>query len=229
MTAAGAGSGAEAATGAGGGGSSVTMPRYAEKPVYEAAKRALDILLCLIALVPAGPLMILIAILVRADSTGPALFLQDRTGRNGKTFRMMKFRTMHTGAHTAGDGGRVRVDAPVERADPAITRLGRPLRACSLDELPQILNILKGDMSCVGPRPTIPQQAEAYSPRERMRLAVPPGLTGLAQVNGRNALSWPERIEIDLEYVERRSFPLDCWIILKTPLVLLRLGAIYNR
>jgi lipopolysaccharide/colanic/teichoic acid biosynthesis glycosyltransferase len=204
-------------------------PRYEPKPAYEAAKRALDIVLCLIALVPAGPLMLLIALLVRLDSRGPALFLQDRTRRPGRTIRMMKFRTMHVGAHTTGAAGRVHVDAPVERADPAITRLGRPLRASSLDELPQILNILRGDMSCVGPRPTIPQQAAAYTPREAMRLSVPPGLTGLAQVSGRNSLSWPERIELDLQYVQRRSFLLDCGIILRTPLVLLRIGRVYNR
>ncbi len=204
-------------------------PAYREMPVYEALKRALDVVLCLTALIPAGPAMLLIAALVKLDSPGPALFLQERIGRRGVVFRMMKFRTMWHGAHASGAGGRVKVDAPVERADPAITRFGRLLRASSLDELPQILNILKGDMSCVGPRPTIPQQAEAYSARERMRLAVAPGLTGLAQVRGRNILSWPERIEIDLEYVERRSLPMDLGIILRTPLAMLRVAGIYNR
>jgi lipopolysaccharide/colanic/teichoic acid biosynthesis glycosyltransferase len=203
--------------------------RFVEKPAYEAVKRAFDILASGVALVVASPLMLAIAIAVRLESPGPALFRQVRVGRGERRFRLMKFRTMRAGEHARGDAGRVLVDEPVAASDLAITRLGRFLRASSLDELPQLVNIFKGDLSLVGPRATIPEQTDAYGPREKMRLSVQQGLTGLAQVRGRNALSWPERIEIDLEYVERRSFWFDLSIILRTPWSLVSGRGIYMR
>ena len=203
--------------------------RYEDKPLYEAMKRAFDILASLLALVVVSPLMLVIAIAVRLDSPGPALFRQERVGRGERRFKLMKFRTMRAGEHARGDAGKVLVDAPVAASDPAITRLGRFLRASSLDELPQLGNILKGDLSLVGPRATIPEQTDAYNAHEKMRLSVQQGLTGLAQVRGRNALSWPERIEIDLEYVNRRSFWFDFAIILRTPWSLVSGRGIYMR
>jgi len=180
-------------------------------------------------LIVTSPVIAVTALAIKLDSSGPVFFRQTRAGRQGRPFMMIKFRTMQVGAHTSGAGGRLKVDAPIDRSDPAITRTGRALRAASLDELPQMINILRGDMSLVGPRPTIPEQAAAYTPRERARLSVPPGLTGLAQVRGRNTLSWPERIEIDLEYVRRRSLALDLLILLRTPLAVLDVGKTYTR
>ena len=198
------------------------------RPVYEAAKRLLDLSLAVPGLVLLAPLFGLIALAIRLDSRGPVFFRQDRAGLAGRRFRLVKFRTMSAGARSRGSGGEVLVDAPQDPADPAITPVGRLLRATSLDELPQLLNVARGDMSLVGPRPTIPQQVEAYGPRERGRLSVPPGLTGLAQIHGRNTLSWPERIEIDLDYVRRRGFLLDLGILLATPWTLVTGRGIYR-
>ena len=174
-------------------------------------KRALDILLT-IASAPAWiPVCIVCAAVVRVDSPGPILFRQKRVGRAGATFQVLKFRSM--------------VDDP--RGNPVIpdetrvTRVGRHLRRWSLDELPQLLNVLRGEMSLVGPRPTLEYQVERYDERQRQRLAVRPGLTGLAQLSGRNSLSWTARIERDLEYIQRQSLWFDLRLLLLTPAALL--------
>ena len=142
-----------------------------------------------------APVMLGIAIWIRRDSPGPAIYRQRRVGLSGRPFMLMKFRTMVVGAERMGAGLAVSAD------DDRITRAGAVLRRLSLDELPQLWNVLRGDMSLVGPRPTVPEQVERYTPRQRRRLAARPGVTGLAQVRGRNAIPWSARIEIDIEYV----------------------------
>lgn len=144
------------------------------------------------------------ALAIRLDSSGPALFTQERIGLGGKPFRVYKFRTMIDGPN------------PIVPDQSRITRVGRILRRTSLDELPQLINVANGTMSVVGPRPTLAYQVERYTDRQRRRLDVRPGLTGLAQVSGRNALSWERRIELDVTYVETRSLRLDLSIIART-------------
>ena len=148
------------------------------------------------------------------------LYRQTRVGRDGVDFQLLKLRTMVVGAETQGAG------YAVDRGDPRITRVGRILRRASIDELPQLWNVLRGEMSIVGPRPTLRYQVERYDERQRRRLDVRPGLTGWAQVQGRASLPWAERIELDVWYVEHRSPLLDAKILLRTPLALL--GGIYK-
>lgn len=179
-----------------------------DRSLYPFAKRALDV-----GSAGAGGLLLLpvalgIAAAIRWSSPGPILFRQVRAGRGGRPFGLYKFRTMRVGARSDA-AGKVHVDAPIAADDPAITPLGRWLRRYGLDEIPQILNVLRGDMSLVGPRPTIPEQVAAYTAWERRRLEVLPGITGLAQVSGRNNLPWPERIRLDIDYVDSRSFRED--------------------
>ena len=145
---------------------------------------------------------------------GPVLYRQTRVGRDGADFELLKLRTMVVGAETLGAG------PAVNRGDPRITRVGRLLRRLSLDELPQLWNVVRGDMSVVGPRPTLRYQVERYTPRQRRRLEVKPGITGWAQVHGRAALPWEERIGLDVWYVEHRSPWLDLEILAKTPFAL---------
>lgn len=154
--------------------------------------------------VPAALVGGVCAVAVRASSRGPVLFRQERVGRDGVPFVALKFRTMLVG------------DNPVFPDASRITTAGAVLRRLSLDELPQLVNVARGEMSVVGPRPTLAYQVERYDDRRRQRLAVRPGLTGLAQVNGRNAISWPERIEWDLEYVDRQSVLLDLRVLAAT-------------
>lgn len=179
-------------------------------------KRALDVAVMLVVAVPASVLAALSAVAVRLSSKGPVLFRQPRVGRDGQTFELLKFRTMR---HGRSD------DTPFpEQAD--ITRVGRVLRRLAFDELPQLWNVARGEMSAVGPRPTLEYQVERYTPAQRGRLAVRPGLTGLAQVKGRNDLDWSSRIEIDLEYVRRQSLGLDLSILARTvPALLFGRGA----
>ena len=175
---------------------------------YSLAKRTLDLVSAAgggLLLLPVG---VAIAIAIRWSSPGPILFRQVRAGRGGRSFELYKFRTMRVGARSDA-AGKVHVDAPIAADDPAITPLGRWLRRYGLDEIPQILNVLRGDMSLVGPRPTIPEQVAAYTAWERRRLEVLPGITGLAQVSGRNNLPWPDRIRLDVAYVDSRSFRED--------------------
>lgn len=167
-------------------------------------KRALDLAVLAVVALPALVLGGLCALAVRLGSRGPVLFRQERVGRDGTPFTVLKFRTMVPG------------DNPVIPQPDRITGVGRVLRRTSLDELPQLVNVLRGEMSVVGPRPTLPYQVDRWTKRQRGRLAVRPGLTGLAQVNGRNDLSWPERIELDLEYVTRQSVRHDLSIIART-------------
>jgi exopolysaccharide biosynthesis polyprenyl glycosylphosphotransferase len=167
-----------------------------------------------------SPLLLAIAIAVKCDSSGPVLFRQTRVGKGGRDFRIVKFRTMHIDAESRldairhlneNDGVLFKV-----RDDPRITRVGKWLRRLSLDELPQLINVLRGDMSLVGPRPPLPAEVAAYPADMRRRLAVRPGITGLWQVSGRSDLSWSEAVRLDLRYVENWSFSLDCVILLRT-------------
>ena len=172
-------------------------------------KRLLDMVLSVLALLVLWPAMLLIALAIRLDSPGPALFAQRRVGRGGRLFTMLKFRTMRVEADPYGR-------SPHGPEDPRLTRLGRRLRETSLDELPQLLNVLAGRMSLVGPRPLYERQAEQWTPRQRRRLEVRPGLTGYAQAYGRADLTHEEKIEMDVFYVENRTLWLDVRIALRT-------------
>jgi len=185
-------------------------------------KRALDLVVSFLALLGLLPLLLLIGLLIKSDSPGPIFFIQERVGKDGKPFLAYKFRTMVQGAIDEGAG------LFVERDDPRITCVGRLLRRFSLDELPQLINILKGEMSLVGPRPTLAYQVEQYDDFQRRRLEVRPGITGWAQVHGRNLLSWPERIEYDVWYIDHWSLWLDIRILLLTPIVIVRSQGIYG-
>ncbi|MFD8481644.1 sugar transferase [Kitasatospora sp. NPDC059673] len=172
-------------------------------------KRGGDLAVAALAGIIAVPLGLVIALLIRATMGGPVIFRQTRSGRHGQEFRILKFRTMRDKRH------------PDEPDAPRITRLGALLRRTSLDELPQLWNVVRGDMAVIGPRPTLPEQVVHYSPRQRGRLALRPGLTGWAQIRGRNSISWPERIELDLWYIEHRSLLLDLRILAGTARMLL--------
>jgi lipopolysaccharide/colanic/teichoic acid biosynthesis glycosyltransferase len=185
-------------------------------------KRALDLAVALPAALLLAPVMAAVAFAIRRDSPGPALFRQQRIGYAGRPFTLLKFRTMVVGAESMGAG------LAVVAGDSRITPIGTTLRRLSLDELPQLWNIVRGDMSLVGPRPTVPAQVERYDARQRRRLLARPGLTGLAQVSGRNAIPWSERIEIDVTYVERWSLRRDLAILVRTALVVLRREGTYR-
>ena len=176
--------------------------------------RAADVVVAGSALIVASPVLALAALAVKLTSPGPALFRQTRVGKNGYDFELLKLRTMVVGAETQGAG------FAVNRGDPRITPVGRLLRRRSLDELPQLWNVLRGDMSIIGPRPTLRYQVERYTQRQRRRLEVRPGITGWAQVHGRAKVPWEERIELDVWYVEHRSLSLDLRILAKTPVAL---------
>ena len=167
-------------------------------------------------LLAASPLLGIAALAVKLGDGGPVLYRQSRVGRDGREFELLKLRTMVVDAERQGAG------FAVDRDDPRITRVGRLLRRLSIDELPQLWNVLRGEMSLVGPRPTLRYQVERYDERQRHRLDVRPGLTGWAQVHGRAALPWEERIELDLWYVEHRSPWLDLRILARTPFALFR-------
>lgn len=173
-------------------------------------KRAVDVSGALTGLVVGSPLFILAAAAIWVEDGGPVFFRQERIGEYGRPFTILKYRTMVSDAENRGTG------LVTFRDDPRITRVGRILRATSLDELPQLLNILRGEMSLVGPRPTVRSQVERYTPFQLRRLSVPPGLAGWAQVNGRNSIPWSRRIELDVWYVDHRSARLDLVIILRT-------------
>jgi len=177
-------------------------------------RRVLDLLIAGAALVIASPLLLLAAIAIKLDSRGPVLYMARRVGRDGAEFELYKLRTMHTGNDPVGVG------TPVLAGDPRVTRVGALLRRFSLDELPNLINVIRGEMSVVGPRPTLAAQVAGYTPNQRRRLEVKPGLTGWAQVNGRAGIPWDERIELDVWYVEHRSPGVDLKILLRTPLAL---------
>ena len=178
--------------------------------------RALDVLFAGAGLVVTSPLIALAAIAIKAEDRGPVLYWQTRVGKDGEDFDLLKLRTMVVGAERMGSG------FAVNEGDRRITRVGRLLRRTSMDELPQLWNVLRGDMSVIGPRPTLRYQVEQYDRRQLRRLDVKPGITGWAQVHGRAAVPWAERIELDVWYVENRSPLLDLGILLRTPLALLR-------
>jgi lipopolysaccharide/colanic/teichoic acid biosynthesis glycosyltransferase len=204
-----------------------------------AAKRGIDIALASLILVVLAPVMLTIAMVIRLTSPGRALFQQVRVGHGNSPFVMLKFRTMHQGLDdaihrayvTAMLVGRA-TPADPERGvykltrDPRVTSIGKFLRKTSLDELPQLVNVLRGEMSLVGPRPALPWEAELFEPRHRVRFAVKPGITGLWQVTGRNALTMQQALDLDVEYVLRRSLLLDLAILVRTvPAVLFSRGA----
>jgi lipopolysaccharide/colanic/teichoic acid biosynthesis glycosyltransferase len=178
--------------------------------------RALDVAGSAVGLVVSSPFLAAAALAIKLDDGGPVLYRQRRVGHHGEEFDLLKLRTMVVGAEKQGAGW------AVNRGDSRITRAGRLLRRLSLDELPQFWNVLRGDMSLIGPRPTLSYQVEQYTLRQRRRLEVKPGLTGWAQIHGRAALPWDERIELDLWYVENRSAWLDLKILVRTPLALFR-------
>jgi len=180
---------------------------------YPRVKRILDVLLGATAVAVCLPVLILAAVLVKLDSPGPVFFVQRRLGRNGGVFLLYKFRSMYFRAKP--------VEGQVVRGDPEVTRVGRVLRRLKIDELPQIWNVIKGDMSLVGPRPALPEQLAMLSGSALRRLDVRPGLTGLAQVKGNILLPWPQRWRYDVVYVQRLSMTLDAWIICRTLLVVL--------
>jgi len=181
----------------------------------DALNRATDVAVAGVALAVASPVLALAALAVKLTSRGSVLYRQTRVGLDGDDFELFKLRTMVVGAETHGAG------YAVDRGDPRITRVGRVLRRLSLDELPQLWNVVRGDMSIVGPRPTLRYQVERYTPRQRRRLDVKPGITGWAQVHGRARLPWDERIELDVWYVEHRSPWLDLQILARTPFALM--------
>jgi lipopolysaccharide/colanic/teichoic acid biosynthesis glycosyltransferase len=173
-------------------------------------KRLFDVALAVSALAMLSPLLCVIALLIKLTSRGPVLYVQDRIGRDGVPFPFIKFRTMVVGAEKQGAG------ILCVKDDPRVTKMGRLLRRYSLDELPQLINVLRGEMSVVGPRPGLAYQVKEYTPFQRRRLTVLPGISGWAQVNGRNAISWDERIKRDIEYVERISLSMDVLVLRRT-------------
>jgi lipopolysaccharide/colanic/teichoic acid biosynthesis glycosyltransferase len=181
-----------------------------------AVNRAVDVAVAGVGLALTSPLLAFAAVATKLEDGGPVLYRQTRVGQDGEDFEVLKLRTMVVGAESLGAG------FAVDRGDRRITRVGRILRRTSIDELPQLWNILRGDMSIIGPRPTLRYQVEQYDEHQRHRLDIRPGLTGWAQVHGRAELPWADRIKLDVWYVENRSPRVDLEILLRTPLALFR-------
>ena len=184
--------------------------------------RVLDVVLAGTLLVVTAPLLALAALAIRLESRGPVFYRQLRVGRDGEPFELWKLRTMVPGAESMGAG------IYVLDGDTRITRVGRMLRRFSLDELPNLVNVLRGEMAIVGPRPTVQEQVDRYTDRQRRRLEVKPGITGWAQINGRTSLPWPDRIELDVWYVENRSMRLDLRILARTARMLATGHGLYS-
>jgi lipopolysaccharide/colanic/teichoic acid biosynthesis glycosyltransferase len=191
-------------------------------PLAEAFRRLLDIAVAGVALLLLAPLMLVVAWRIRRDSPGPAIFRQTRAGRDMRPFALLKFRTMRTDADPYGH-------SPHGPDDPRLTPFGRRLREWSFDELPQFWNVLRGDMTLVGPRPLYVEQAREWNDRQRLRLRVKPGLTGLAQISGRGGLTIEEKLELDVQYVLHRSLLGDMGILIRTIFGLRRSGEIYEK
>ncbi len=195
------------------------------KPYYRITKRILEIVLCLIMTPFILPIAFIIGIIVRLDSDGPALFIQERIGKGGRPFKMIKFRTMHhnidKSAHQAYMKQFVHGDSVSKQegkvfkpfTSSQITRVGRILRKTSLDELPQLINVFKGEMSLIGPRPNVPWEVNEYHSWHLERLEIPPGITGLAQVRGRSSISFDEIVQFDIQYIKHQSLTLDIYIL----------------
>lgn len=194
------------------------------QPASRVAKRVLDVVLASLLLVLTTPLLLLCALVIRLGDGGPALFVQERVGRDGRVFRMFKLRTMFVGAEALQPLLPNEATGPLfkMRHDPRVTPAGRLLRRFSIDELPQLVNVLRGEMSLVGPRPPIPSEVAHYEPWHLRRLTVLPGLTGLWQVSGRSDLPFDRGVALDLAYIDRWSLGLDLWLILRTVPVVLR-------
>jgi lipopolysaccharide/colanic/teichoic acid biosynthesis glycosyltransferase len=186
------------------------------------ARRLFDLVVAGTALLLASPLLLAAMVAVRLESPGPVIYRQRRVGRDGHEFDVLKLRTMVDGAEHMGAG------LAVDEGDSRITRVGALLRRTSVDELPNLLNVLRGEMAIVGPRPTVPSQVAAYTEHQRGRLAAKPGITGWAQVNGRASLPWSERIELDLWWIEHRSWRLDLEILRRTAWTVLHGGDTYR-
>ncbi len=180
-----------------------------KRKIPKTLKRLIDFLGALVGLIILFPIFVVIGILIKLESKGPVFFVQERAGKDGKIFKAYKLRTMVDNAEKFGLG------YEIEKNDTRITRVGKYLR-WGIDELPQLINVFKGEMSLVGPRPAMPHQVKKYSEREKRRLEVKPGITGWALVNGRNILSWPERIKLDIWYIDHWSLWLDLKILFKT-------------
>jgi lipopolysaccharide/colanic/teichoic acid biosynthesis glycosyltransferase len=185
-------------------------------------RRLFDVAVAGVGLVVASPVLVAAAVAIRLESPGHVLYRQRRVGKDGHEFDVIKLRTMVTGAEGMGAG------LAVDEGDSRITRVGALLRRTSIDELPNLVTVLRGDMAIVGPRPTVPVQVAQYTDRQRGRLAVKPGITGWAQVNGRASLPWHERIELDLWYVEHRSWRLDLQILARTARLVLHGDGLYK-
>jgi lipopolysaccharide/colanic/teichoic acid biosynthesis glycosyltransferase len=188
----------------------------AAEPPRRGLPRAADAALAGLGLLLASPLLALAAIAIKLSSRGPVIYRQRRVGREGELFELWKLRTMVQGSDPVGVG------TAVVKGDPRVTAPGRVLRRFAIDELPNLVNVLRGEMAIVGPRATLPAQAELYTPRQRRRLELRPGITGWSQTHGRTGIPWEERIEQDVWYVEHRSLLLDLRIIALTPFVLVR-------
>ena len=184
--------------------------------------RAFDVAVATLGLVLCSPLLLLAIVAIRLESKGSPIYRQRRVGKDGEPFDMLKLRTMVAGAEFMGAG------LAINAGDPRVTRVGRLLRRLSLDELPNLVNVVRGEMAIVGPRPTIQAQVDQYTDRQRRRLEVKPGITGWAQVNGRASLPWDERIELDVWYVDHRSLPLDLRILARTALMLVTGHGLYK-
>jgi len=185
-------------------------------------KRLLDLIIAGIGTVVTAPLVAVLALAIRLESPGHPIYRQTRAGKDGELFQIYKLRTMVPGAEFIGAG------LAINEGDERITRVGTFMRRYSLDELPNLWNVLRGEMSIVGPRPTLQVQVEQYTERQRGRLAVKPGITGWAQINGRASLPWSERIELDLWYVEHHSLRLDVRILLRTARLVLGGHGLYK-